>query len=263
MAAQNDASPSPRAEAEEIQGVPFLTGDGSMGLGSLQGGPLTPYGEGVGREGHLNLYRKLRAILTSVERIQKDKLNTQGNYKYASESAIKEALHPLFMEHGLLLVPTYQELLNFTPPVGDKKSYITTLKCRFDILDVDTGATLPMEMIISGGDSLDKGATKAVTGAIKYCLTTLFLIPTGDDPEADPKGAARTAPQARQTAQRGPQDPESPITEAQVKRMFALASSVQRPMGEVKGIVGSYGYESSKEIKAKDYEAICTEIHGA
>lgn len=206
------------------------------------------------------MYSKLRAILTAVDRIEKDKNNTQGNYMYASEKAIKETLHPLFMTHGLLLVPTRQELLNFTPPAGDKRSYITTLKCGFDILDTDSGATLPMEMIISGGDSLDKGATKAITGAIKYVLTTLFLIPTGDDPEADSKAQARSAPQPRATASRSQQDPSAVITDGQVKRLYAVAKSKNLGLEEMKAIIIAHGYSSSKEILVKDYDSIVAKI---
>lgn len=206
----------------------------------------------------LSLYKKLRAILSTVERIEKDKHNQQGGYKYASEKAIKETLHPLFMEHGLILVPTRQDMVNFTPPIGDKKSYITTVKCVFEIVDLETGAALRMEQLASGGDSLDKGTFKAVTGAIKYVLTTLFLIPTGDDPEGDDKGAGRTAPQARQ--QRALVDPEAIISEAQVKRLFAVAKSVERPMAEVKEIVAARGYASSKDIKVKHYDEICNAI---
>lgn len=208
----------------------------------------------------MSLYGKLRAILTAVERIEKDKHNQQGGYQYASEKAIKETLHPLFMEHGLILVPVEQEMVNFTPPTGDKRSYITTVRCKFAIVDLDTGAYLPMEQLASGGDSLDKGTFKAVTGAIKYVLTTLFLIPTGDDPEKDDAPRQRQQPQARSAARAT--DPEAPITDGQVKRLFAVASSVQRPMDEVKAIVAKFGYTSSKDIKAKDYDAICTAIQG-
>lgn len=206
----------------------------------------------------LSLYRKLAAILKAVERIEKDKKNEQGGYKYASEKAIKETMHPLFMEHGLILVPVAQDFISLTPPAGGKSSYITTLKCTFEIVDLETGAALRMEQLASGGDTLDKGTFKAVTGAIKYVLTTLFLIPTGDDPEGDDKGASRTAPQARQ--QRPAADQEAVISDAQVKRLFAVASKVQRPMEEVKAIVAARGYSSSKEIKVKHYDEICTAI---
>lgn len=195
-----------------------------------------------------------------MERIEKDKHNQQGGYTYASEKAIKEVFHPLFMQHGLILVPVRQELINFTPPSGDKKSYITTVLCRFKIIDLDSGAALELEQLSSGGDTLDKGTFKAVTGAIKYVLTTLFLIPTGDDPEADAPSKPRQQPQARQGAPRGQQDPSGIITEPQQKRLFALANKSGKPTDQIKAIIGRHGYESSKLILVKDYDAICAAI---
>lgn len=260
MAASNDASLEAGTEAEKVQGVQFLGDIGNMGLDGVRRCANDCHREGVGRAEKIALYRKLRAILAAVERIEKDKHNQQGNYQYASEKAIKEVFHPLFMEHGLILVPVGQEMVNFTPPSGDKKSYITTIKCTFAIVDLETGAELHMEQIASGGDSLDKGTFKAITGAIKYVLTTLFLIPTGDDPEGDSGPKQRQTPQARTAAPRGQLDENSPISEAQVKRLFAIAKSKEMPIEQMKAIVAAAGYTSSKDIKLRDYDSIVARI---
>ena len=97
------------------------------------------------------LYEKLWKILKAVERIEKDKHNQQGGYKYASESAIKEALHPLFAEHGLVLRPADMDQVSFTPPSGDKKSYITTLKIRLELIDLESGEFMPLVILASSG----------------------------------------------------------------------------------------------------------------
>jgi hypothetical protein len=194
----------------------------------------------------------------AINRIEKDKHNQQGGYKYASEAAIKETFHPLFTELGLVLIPLRQEFIHFQLPTGDKKSFITTLKCTFALRDLESGEELVMEQMASGGDTLDKGTFKAVTGAIKYVLTTLFLIPTGDDPEKDSK-STRQEPQAKAQSK---QDPESIITEPQQKRIFAVARAANCPTDRVKEIIGKAGYESSKAIKARDYENIIAEIQG-
>lgn len=260
MAAQNDAAPATGIETQAVPGVQLLGDVGDLGLAGIRSSTDYRYREGVGRAEKIGLYKKLRAILAAVERIEKDKHNQQGNYQYASEKAIKEVFHPLFMEHGLILVPVGQDMVQFTPPSGDKKSYITTIKCTFAIVDLETGAELRMEQIASGGDSLDKGTFKAITGAIKYVLTTLFLIPTGDDPEGDNGPKQRQAPQARAAAPRSQQDPESPISEAQVKRLFAVAKSKELPIEQMKAIVAAAGYTSSKDIKVRDYDSIVARI---
>jgi hypothetical protein len=204
-----------------------------------------------------SLHAKLWAILTEVDRIHKDKHNSQGNYKYASESAIKERFHPLFAQHGLLLVPTRSSEPVTTPPSGGKSSYITTFTQGFAILDLESGQRIEMEIPASGGDSLDKGVWKGLTGAIKYVLTTLFLIPTGDDPEADGTPQERKKPQPKA---QGKQDPESVITDGQLKRLFAICTAKKIDPAYAKDVIHEFGYESSKLIKAKDYEAICAKL---
>ena len=53
----------------------------------------------------------------------------------------------------------------------------------------------------SGDDPADKGLYSAYTGAVKYFLMKAFLIPTGDDPEADEGTDKRAAekPAPRET----------------------------------------------------------------
>ncbi len=210
----------------------------------------------------LSLYQKIHALMEAVPRIAKDKTNTGGgNYKYASEEIIKETLHPLLVEHRLLFVPSKQTLLRLDPPSGDKKMALTTISCTFLLIDVDTGATLPIEVLGSGSDSADKGIYKAITGALKYALTTLLVVPTGSDPER--KGAVAAAgrqqPQRKQAAQ---QNPESLINDAQRTRLYSLATAHRRDKAFMSGLLGKFGYESSTEVKAKDYEAICAEVQG-
>ena len=47
------------------------------------------------------------------------------------------------------------------------------------------------------------------------------------------------------------------ITEAQRKRLFAIGNSNNEL---IKNVIGRYGYTKTEQIKASDYEKICTEI---
>lgn len=257
MATKTNASSQTGVEETEVQDLSLQPGVGDVALEGIRCGANHSHGEDAGL---LGLYRKLSAISAAVDRIEKDKKNTQGNYEYASEKAIKECFHPLFVEHRLMLQPVDQTLIDFSAPAQGKSSYITTIKFQFAVVDLDTGARIPMAIIASGGDSLDKGTFKALTGAIKYLLTTMFLIPTGDDPEGDGQRAPRPAPQARSGATKSAQDPESLITEAQAKRMFALSKASGLTTEQLKALVSAAGYQSSKDIKVKDYDSLCAKI---
>jgi len=55
---------------------------------------------------------------------------------------------------------------------------------HFQFIDGDTGEVLDLMIPSSGYDVGDKGIFKAITGALKYIMKSVFLVPEeGDDPE--------------------------------------------------------------------------------
>lgn len=138
--------------------------------------------------GAASIYRKMVAVYEDVRYIQKDKRNNFHNYTYASEAAIKEALHEAFAKHGLAMLPPNIEDIH-DGEKDAKGQFLTTVKIRFAIADRDSGESVSGVIYGRGVDNSDKGIYKALTGGLKYWLTTTFLIPTGDDPEEEPKGS--------------------------------------------------------------------------
>jgi len=120
---------------------------------------------------------KLHAIMGEVSYIQKDKKNAHQGYNYASEAAIKERLHAALVKHGVIfqLSTSYPQVVNS----------VTWINCRYVFADKDSGEQIEGTFLGSGSARDEKGHYAAVTGAIKYILTSTFLIPTGDDPEND------------------------------------------------------------------------------
>jgi len=123
------------------------------------------------------IYKKLHKIMKDVDFIQKDKTNENQNYSYASERIIKETLHEKLVENAILFQ------LEVNDAQYNETNSITTITCTYHFIDVETGEELKGSFAGQGWDKTDKGMYKAITGAIKYALTSTFLIPTGDDPE--------------------------------------------------------------------------------
>lgn len=149
--------------------------------------------------GKLKILAKLHLIMSDVERIAKDAKNAHQNYQYASEKAIKETMHPLLVKHKVVFQ------ISAGQPLVMQNSL--ALPIDYCFYDVDSGEVVTGYFQGSGQIRDDKGIYAAVTGAIKYILTSTFLIPTGDDPERDddePKGKTRSPKQA-------PIVPESPL----------------------------------------------------
>ena len=130
------------------------------------------------------ILQKLHAIMGEIDRIAKDKKNDFHNYQYASEQAIKEALHPLLVKHGVLFTVDASNVRReaYVTNKGGRGA-ITDVDMEYRFHDVKTGDFISGKFVGTGDDSADKGTYKAITGAIKYILTSTFLIPTGDDPE--------------------------------------------------------------------------------
>jgi hypothetical protein len=120
--------------------------------------------------------------------IQKDKKNTFHGYSYASEAAIKDRVHAALVEHGViqqisLLGLTEREITRTNAKGQQVSEWLTTANVHYKFYCCDTGEFIEGTFYGCGVDPSDKGLYKAITGAIKYLLTSQFLIPTGDDPE--------------------------------------------------------------------------------
>ncbi len=136
-----------------------------------------------------HILAKMHAIMKAVPYIKKDARNTFQGYTYASEKAIKETLHKLLVEHGVLFLLTTKNPKIIDLEVSDKRPNqipkATIIECVYTFTDVETGEYMCGEFVASGPARDDKGLWAATTNAIKYILTSTFLIPTGDDAESD------------------------------------------------------------------------------
>ena len=130
------------------------------------------------------IYEKLFNIMSAVNEIGKDKRNEFHGYNYVSEYVIKKTIHEQLVSQGVLFKLDILERGSIEVKLKDKITYLTTIKVQYWFINVEDGKdTVSGTFIADGGDSLDKGIYKAITGAIKYILTSTFLIPTGDDVE--------------------------------------------------------------------------------
>lgn len=169
---------------------------------------------------------KLHKIMTEVDYIQKDKSNSFHGYRYASEQAIKEALHASLVKHSVIFVPVSVTITGRTDYTSDKgkRSSLTDVLVKYRFLDVESGESVEGECAGTGDDNADKGTYKAITGAIKYILTSTFLIPTGDDPEDDKNEAPKKTTTVQPPAPVKPPLKEFSATKEQFEQILDLAS---------------------------------------
>jgi hypothetical protein len=132
------------------------------------------------------LVKKLSEVMKEVKYIEKKGYNSFHKYKYATESDVAEKVREVLAEKNVMMIPnmtthSVREHIN----AKGKTEYIVTVDMEFRFLDGDTGEEITFNMAGEGQDAGDKAIYKAMTGAQKYALMKAFMIPTGDDPEAD------------------------------------------------------------------------------
>lgn len=123
------------------------------------------------------IHGKLLQVTKSVTRIPKAGYNTYHKYHYATEADLAESIRSLLAEAKLALWISVSD--------WRREGQLTQVALNFSLTDVESGESLQSTFWGEGQDSGDKGFYKAYTGAVKYFLMKTFLIPTGDDPEAD------------------------------------------------------------------------------
>lgn len=57
-------------------------------------------------------------------------------------------------------------------------------------------------------------------------------------------------------------DGDAPVTAKQIKRLYAIGNEAGRNVEDVKQLLTAKGYSSTKDIKQKDYDAICKLLSG-
>lgn len=137
------------------------------------------------------------AVMLEVGIVEKGGRNDFHKYSYASEFDLCKALQPSMARHGLCLVPVAMALTRSDGPKtrNGKPQYLTEGPITYELRH-SSGEARQVMTWGCGIDGEDKGAYKAMTGAYKYALREVFLIPTGDDPDKDwrEKGAPVVLP---------------------------------------------------------------------
>jgi len=129
-------------------------------------------------------------VMSVVKNVEKTGRNDFHKYDYASEADLLRAVQPAMASAGLALFPLSVDLREEGRTSARGKAEIRSTVVTTYRLVHTSGESLDVMALGSGIDGEDKGVLKAQTAALKYALRQLFLIPTGDDPDAHGHGPA-------------------------------------------------------------------------
>lgn len=156
-----------------------------------------------------SLHRKLTEVMAAIDWQPKTGRNTAQGYNFVSVERIKDSVRgPLAKQH----VMVYTSIKSVERSEFVTKSLTTmfhvTVQGEVTFADADSGEMFTVEAAGEAMDSGDKALNKAQTALVKYALINTFLIPTGDDPDAE-------TPESKPIVERPrPQRPVTPAGQA-------------------------------------------------
>jgi hypothetical protein len=157
---------------------------------AMLGGDRTPDDDLV--DDHpLSAAEALAEVLRRVQPIEKARRASAsaGGYAFRGIDDVYGALHDLFGEVGLVMLPRVIDREREQRPraSGEGVNYVTHLHVEFRFLAAD-GTSETASAWGEGADTGDKSTGKAHSQAVKSALLAVFLIPTeassDDDPDA-------------------------------------------------------------------------------
>ena len=220
----------------------------------------------------MNIYEKLLNIQSELK-APKNQKNNFGDYYYRSCEDILEAVKPLCKENKLALTISDEIVM-----VGQR--YYVKATAKLTDIEVEqssvlTQSTGEIKSEIKGSticnvayareDENKKGLDASqLTGstssyARKYALNGLFCIDDTKDADTDAfkKQQDKGNNKPQNTYQKPVQQAPKLISEAQRKRLFAIANGNNEV---VKRVLERHRYEKTEQIKVSDYEKICNDI---
>ena len=226
------------------------------------------------------LIGKLAEACDAVGGIEKKGRNEMQKYNYVKAADVAKAIRHELFKRGVVVIPSEKEFSEthriktqkfVGQEVKEGEMVCWKLVTDYTIHDSESDEKIVITAIGVAMDSGDKAIYKCKTGAIKYFLRTLGLIPDEkDDPEADDSvdeaisgRQSMPKPPIRKTlpiqpvpsvAIKKPLFPELPKEESFSVKFWRTAKAAHKTEIAVREYIGGLGYESTAEIPPNKHQ---------
>ena len=193
----------------------------------------------------MNVYEKLMTVQTKL-RAPKSQYNSFGRYSYRSCEDILEALKPLLAEVGAIVNVSDEVKL-----IGDR--FYVEATAMF--LDCETGDSVVARASAREAETKKGMDDSQVTGSVssyarKYALNGLFAIDDNKDADSTNTHAKEIKPNMTPTG----------VTEAQLKKLFAIGNKAGIKKEVVEGTVRKIFNCEAKDMTKEQYDNICERL---
>ena len=193
----------------------------------------------------MNVYEKLMTVQTKL-RAPKGQYNSFGKYSYRSCEDILEALKPLLADVGAIVNVTDEIKL-----IGDR--YYVEATASF--IDTETGERMIAKASAREAETKKGMDDSQVTGSVssyarKYALNGLFAIDDNKDADSTNTHGKEIKPNMTPAG----------VTEAQLKRLFAIGNKAGIKKDVVEGTVRKIFGCEPKDMTKEQYNNICERL---
>ena len=205
----------------------------------------------------MNVYEKLMTVQTKL-RAPKGQYNSYGGYSYRSCEDILEALKPLLAEVGAIVNISDEVKL-----IGDR--FYVEATAMF--LDCETGDSVVARASAREAQTRKGMDDSQITGAVssyarKYALNGLFAIDDNKDADSTNTHNKENKPNTttRSKEIKPNMTPVSGLSEAQLKRLFAIGNKAGIKKEVVEGTVRKIFNCEPKDMTKEQYDNICERL---
>lgn len=192
----------------------------------------------------MKITERLLAIMRDLKGIEKSRVNMQLGYQYRGIDDVYNELHSLFAKHGVVLLPTVEKVMYKENTVERKGSPAIATRARVRVkykFIGEEGDSMETSFTGEGIDTGDKAIYKAYSGAQKYLLLQMFLIPTeAAEPEQDslevipdPEPKEHPKKQSEEAPAPAPKTIGQPQCREEKRNPLGRTASPEEPIGKV------------------------------
>ena len=218
------------------------------------------------------LYPKIHAIMCESEAIKKDM--TVGNesynnsYKAVSEAAVLNEIKPLLKKYGVILLPievtSSESFLEFQNKKKETvQRFITDLKAKYKIIDIETGEFEILQTVGYGADSQDKASGKAMTYAYKALIQKTFCLFSGEDSDnehSDDITRRNTSPNT-DTAEEQKQVEAIRAKKISVIKVNIIKNKIAEADTKIENVLSAYNLTAVEEFTEAQFEPLMKRLN--
>lgn len=205
----------------------------------------------------MSVYLKLMKVQTKLK-APKNQRNNFGNYNYRSCEDILEALKPLLEKEKATINISDNIVL-----IGDR--YYVEANVKF--IDAETGDLVEVKAMAREEGNKKGMDSSQLTGstssyARKYALNGMFAIDDTKDSDATNTHDKKESKPKETVSNNNVQSNNKKLSEAQLKRLYAIANSKNVKAEQVKEAVFKKFAKEISDLTKTEYDAVCKGYEG-